>query len=66
MPQHRDGLRRGKLEISFHSEAEDFFIFIGGTGKVTWTLCPLDRLMNPFLYHVEANDIDLVKKTKQM
>ena len=51
VPRHRDGLRRGKLEISFsfHSEAE----------KVTWTLCQVYRLMNIFLYHVEANDIEL-------
>ena len=63
MPQHRDGLRTGKLEISFsfHIEAEDFFIFIGGIEKVTGTLCPVDRQMNLFLYHVEADDIDLKK-----
>ena len=64
MPRHRDGSRTGKLNISFsfHSETEDFFIFIGGTEKVTWTLCSVDRLMNLFLYPVEADDIDLEKK----
>ena len=31
---------------------------------MTWTLCPVDRLMNLFLYHVEADDIDLEKTNK--
>ena len=63
MPRHRDGSRTGKLEISFsfHIEAGDFSIFILGTEKVTWTLCPLDRLMYLFLYHVEDDEIDLKK-----
>ena len=39
-----------------------FIIFIGGTEKVTWTLRPVDRLMNIFLYQLEAGDIDLEKK----
>ena len=63
MPRHRDGSRTGKLEISFsfHIGSEDFFIFILGTEKVNWILCPVDRLMNLFLYHVKAGDIDLKK-----
>ena len=67
MPRHRDGSRTGKLEISFsfHIGSEDFFIFILGTEKVNWILCPVDRLMNLFLYPVEADDIDLEKKPNQ-